>query len=317
MILVVSHPADDHAAGVLEVLNRIGHPAVLVDTAGFPASASLTQSFQNGSRTFKYSANGRETDLSACGVAWWRRPQPFILAAGLAPGAASFTYTECHEAVAGLWAALDLTWVNPPHLDELAHHKSYQLAVARTVGLPIPRTVITNDPAVAREFINEIGVSRTIYKTFLASEQCWRETRIMRPQELEMLDRVSLAPVIFQEYVRASADLRVTVLGEEMFVAAVTPAPGGYQVDYRMDLDGASFTPTELSPKTKKSIRALMKRLGLVYGAIDLRRTDSEDVFLEINPAGEFRFVEERSGLPITQAMANLLARLDTKSGVT
>ncbi len=317
MILIVSHPTDDHAAGVLEVLNRIGHPAVVVDTARFPSSASLTQAFHNGSRFFKYRADGRETDLGDCRVAWWRRPQPFTLQAGLAPDAASFAYTECHEAVAGLWAALDLQWVNPPHLDELAHHKSYQLAVARTVGLPIPRTVITNDPGVAREFINELGTNRTIYKTFLATEQCWRETRIMRPEELEMLDRVSLAPVIFQEYVPASADLRVTVVGDKMFVAAIKPAPAGYQVDYRMDLEGASFTPSSISAKTTKSIRALMKRLGLVYGAIDLRRTEDEDVFLEINPAGEFRFVEERSGLPITQAMAELLARLDKKSGVT
>ena len=53
-----------------------------------------------------------------------------------------------------------------------------------------------------------------------------------------------------------------------------------------------------------------MERLGLVYGAIDLRRTpEGEHVFLEINTAGEFLFVEERTGQPIARAVADWLAR--------
>jgi glutathione synthase/RimK-type ligase-like ATP-grasp enzyme len=153
-----------------------------------------------------------------------------------------------------------------------------------------------------------------VYKTFLASEQWWRETRVMRPDELNLLDSVRLAPVIFQEYVPAVADVRVTVVGERMFAAAIVPAPGGYQLDYRMDMDGASFEPTELPFETRQGIQALMERLGLVFGAVDLRRTPEDRyVFLEVNPAGEWHFVEERTGQPITQAVAELLAELDKR----
>jgi hypothetical protein len=46
-------------------------------------------------------------------------------------------------------------------------------------------------------------------------------------------------------------------------------------------------------------LRALMRRLGLVYGAIDLRLTeDGRYVFLEINPAGQFLYVEQQTGQP-------------------
>jgi biotin carboxylase len=49
-----------------------------------------------------------------------------------------------------------------------------------------------------------------------------------------------------------------------------------------------------------------------VYGAIDMRRTpDGEYYFLEVNPAGQWHFVEHRTGLQITKAMAGLLARYD------
>jgi glutathione synthase/RimK-type ligase-like ATP-grasp enzyme len=312
VILVISHPADDHAVGVLGALDHLGYPTVLLDTGRFPSEASLIQRFDGDRRYYEWSTDRRSVDLSACRAGWWRRPQPFTLQSGISPDVMSFTYSECHEAVAGLWAALDLNWVNPPELDEVAHHKPYQLAAATKVGLPVPRTIITNDPDVARGFIDALGPERTVYKTFLASERCWRETRVVRPDELELLDSVRLAPVIFQEYVPAIADVRVTVVGERMFAAAITPAPGGYELDYRMDMDGASFEPTELPVETQEAIHALMQRLGLVFGAVDLRRTpDDRYVFLEVNPAGEWRFVEERTDQPITYAVAELLAELD------
>ena len=51
-----------------------------------------------------------------------------------------------------------------------------------------------------------------------------------------------------------------------------------------------------------------MKSLGLVYGAIDMRRTaDDRYVFLEINPAGQWLFIEQHSRQPITAAVAELL----------
>jgi glutathione synthase/RimK-type ligase-like ATP-grasp enzyme len=106
----------------------------------------------------------------------------------------------------------------------------------------------------------------------------------------------------------------VTVVGERMFAAAILPAPDGYDLDYRMDMDGASIESAKLPVETQRGIHALMKRLGLVFGAVDLRRTpDDRYVFLELNPAGEWRFVEERTNQPITYAVAELLAELDQR----
>lgn len=315
MIVVVSHPADDHATGVLDALDRAGHAATLLDTARFPKEATLTQAFDTGAPRLRWTSSAGCVDLTQCGAAWWRRPQPYGLVDGLEPSAAGFTYSECHEAVSGLWALLDAHWVNPPERDERAHHKPWQLAEARAAGLPVPRTCITNHPEDARRFIEDIGVERTVYKTFLASENQWRETRILRPDELQHLELVRVAPVIFQEYVPAEADVRVTVIGDRMFAAAIRPRSDGYVVDYRMDMDGATFEATRLPVETQAGIRTLMRRLGLRYGAIDLRRTADAHVFLEINPAGEWRFVEERTGQPITQAMARYLMRLDVSKG--
>lgn len=312
MILVFSHPGDDHAKGVLCELARRGHPSILIDSSQFPAHASLNQSFSPAGVHLEYVEASRRVDLGKCRAAWWRRPLPHTLHDGLDPTMQSFTYTECHEAFAGALALLQVHWVNPPHMDERAHHKPLQLATALRVGLTVPRTLVTNDPDAAREFIAETESVGTIYKTFLATEKHWRETRILRVEEREMLDSVRLAPIIFQEYVAADADIRVTVVGDEMFAAAIRPNPDGYSVDYRMDMASATFEPTELPEHVVESLQALMRSLGIVYGAADLRRTtDGRYVFLEVNPAGEWRFVEERTAQPITAALASLLIKLD------
>jgi glutathione synthase/RimK-type ligase-like ATP-grasp enzyme len=292
----------------------MGHPAVMVDTSDFPARSSLIERFGEAGARFELTVGGRQVDLASCRAGWWRRPLPYTLHDGIAPDAASFTYTECNEAMAGMWASLDIAWVNQPELDERAHHKPYQLALATELGLPIPETLVTNDPSAAADFIERFGVDQTVYKTFVATEENWRETRVLKPGELELLDQVRLAPVIFQELVPAVADLRVTVVGEEMFCAAITAAPDGYQIDYRMEMEQARFEPAELPAEVEKGLRALMERLGLIYGAIDMRlRPDGKHVFLEVNPAGEWLFVEERTGQRITEAMAKLLAQIDAR----
>lgn len=252
--------------------------------------------------------------LKEVGAVWWRRPRPYTLDPGMDSTAVSFAYTECHEAVSGMWHTLDAAWVNPPAADEVAHHKPLQLACAQELGLPVPRTLVTNDPAEARDFVAEVGVGNTVCKTFVASEQHWRETRLVRPDEVGRLDGVRLAPVILQEFVQAEVDVRVTVTGDDLWVADIVPGADSYVVDYRMDMGAATFTPSHLPDKVAELLLLLMKRLDIVYGAIDLRRTaDGQYVFLEVNPAGEWLFVEERTALPICAAMADLLRRLDKR----
>jgi glutathione synthase/RimK-type ligase-like ATP-grasp enzyme len=274
----------------------------------------VTERFGTPKPTYELALNGDVIDLGACHAAWWRRPRPFTLHEGLAAGSEQLVYAECQEAISGLWPALDVTWVNRPELDEVAHHKPYQLAVAGEVGLAIPRTVITNDPVEARRFIHELGFERVVYKMFAASEAAWRETRVLRADELAQLSEVRLQPVIFQEFVPAECDVRVTAIGERLFATAIRTSPGGYQFDYRMELGSATMEPTQLPRDVYEKLRALMQRLGLVYGAIDLRRTsDGQHVFLEVNPAGEWLFVEQGGGQPITEAMAELLVELDRR----
>lgn len=318
MILIVSHPRDDHARAVCDVLDAMGAEVELFDLADYPRRASLAFDYAPGAPPrFVLRRAGRAADLTRCGAAWWRRPQPFELGDDVTePGERAFAYAECHEAVTGLWHALGAAWVNDPGRDEVASKKSFQLRVAAEAGLRVPSTLISNDPDAARAFVARTGAGRTVYKSFLATEQHWRETRVLRDDEVDLLDHLAVAPVIFQEFVPADVDLRVTVVGDEIFPAAIHSTRTRYPVDFRMELDEVGMEPAALPADVEAALRRLMVRLGLRYGAIDLRRTpEGAHVFFEVNPSGEWLFVAEKTGQPITRAVAELLAGLDGHGG--
>jgi len=311
VILVVSYPEDAHASRVIAALREAGRDVVLFDVSELPGRATLTFDYARPrSPRLTYGRDeGGDVDLRAASSVWWRRPQSAELSAIPDPDVRMFTANEWQEAINGLWQLLDARWVNDPVRDEVAARKALQLRVAAEEGLRVPSTLVTSDPDRARRFIETTGVGSTIFKTFSCTHQIWRETRLVTEADLDALDTVRAAPVIFQEYVPAEADLRITAVDGRLYAAAIRAGQTDYPVDFRMSLGQAPMDVFDLPADVGDRLRSLMRRLGLVYGAIDMRLTpDGEFVFLEVNTAGEFLFVEERTGLPITQALADCLA---------
>lgn len=314
MILIISHLADPHATTVKEHLARMGSDSILLDTARFPREVRLDITHASAQRSrMSLVLEGTPHDLAGVRCVWWRRPQPFGIPDEIVSGEdRSFAYGECHAAITGLWACLDAHWINNPERDEIAARKAYQLKVASGLGLRVPETLITNDPASAKGFIERQGAFGTIYKAFSATERAWRETRLLKDEERARLDSVRFAPVIFQEYIRADIDLRITIIGNQVFPAEIHSGPSGYPVDFRMSMHQATIRAHQLPESVTSKLRLFMASLGIVYGAIDMRLTpDGEYVFLEVNPAGQWLFVEEKTGQPITEALANYLSTAD------
>jgi glutathione synthase/RimK-type ligase-like ATP-grasp enzyme len=315
VILIISSPGDEHAAAVMAELDRHGARATLLDLSRFPLAMRLEIGYRSGSLPRYQLAEGDRPPLNLDkeAVVWWRRPQAFSIPSVIRREThRGFAYNEASEAFAGLWQAIDAFWVNHPSRDDAAGRKVYQLRVAQEVNLRIPETLITNDPNAARQFLARQQGRRTVFKAFSATAAEWRETRVVTDQELAVLDNVRHAPVIFQGYIPAGVDLRVTVVGDEIFPAAIATAASSYEFDFRMDMMRVPVTAAQLPADVEAGVRALMRRLGLVYGAIDMRVTpQGEHVFLEINPAGQWLFIEARTGQPITATLARLLAEND------
>ncbi len=319
MILVISWEGDEHAQAVMGELARLHAACYLLDLSRFPQDLQLAMHYRppNG-REFLLRSNGPEVlSFAEVRAIWWRRPRHFQIHREVSIAShQTFAYNELLEAFAGLWQSLDAKWVNHPTRDDVAARKAYQLRVAQEVGLTIPATLITSSPVEARDFVAKRGIGHVVYKAFSATEQAWRETRLLRQDELDLVDSVRFAPVIFQEYIQATVDLRVTIVGDEIFPAAIHSQESSYAIDFRMDMGSVRIEPSELPREVEDGLRALMSRLGLVYGAVDMRLTpDGRYVFLEINPAGQWLFIEQRTGQPISAALARHLWSRDKDPG--
>lgn len=312
-VLILAPATDEHALAVAGEVRRLGSRAEIVDQARFPEHASLAMTFDSGCacRSARIRVDGRWLDLDEVTGVWWRRPNwPRVAEDMAAPSHRAFALNETHEALGGLWHShtLDAVWVNDPAADERAGRKGYQLTRALRNGLELPVTLMTNDPDEARSFADSRGYRGIVFKSFASTDREWRETRLLTEEDLGLLHHVQHAPVIFQEYVPARYDLRVTIVGKRAFAAAIHSQQTAYPVDSRIDIGNAVIEPVDLPEDVAALLLQLCADLGLVYGAADLRLApDGRYVFLEINPAGQFRYIQQATGLPITEAVAAAL----------
>ena len=310
MILIVSFPDNQH---VEQVRKHLTVESIVVDTASFPVSLGLSAALSRERECLQLALpGGRDICLCQVGAVWYRRIRPYEFHGDLQDQTARlFAWSEANEALLGVWYSLNCFWMNPPTGDEVSQRKIRQLQVARQVGLAIPDTLVTNQPETARQFIEAHGVGNVIRKAFRNIAQAPRETHLLREEDLSLLETVRYAPVIFQRFVPADLDLRVTVVEGEIFAAAVS-SEEQYAADYRPGLASAKVVPYELPPAVAEKLLELMRIFGLQYGAIDFRVTpDGDHVFLEVNPVGEYLFISQRTGQPIPAAIAASLERHD------
>lgn len=312
MILIVSHPDDVHARAVIEEIAVAGGDARLLNLSDFPQAAQLTIAWEadgRAERAMRWPQGGEPLPFGDVGAVWWRRPQPMGLHPELTdPGYRDFAAGECAEAIGGLWHLLDAEWINPPIWDDRAHRKPLQLQAARACGLATPATCMTNDPDAAAAFVARHGAERLIYKGFAGTEADWRETRLLGRERADDLAAIRFAPVILQAFVPCRFDVRLTIVGKEMFAAAIHSQESAYPLDFRMDVLNTAITPVDIPDPVRAALAGLMGELRLVYGAADFRVTPEGDwIFLEINPAGQWLFVEDVTGQPIARALARRL----------
>lgn len=228
------------------------------------------------------------------------------------------------------------------HVQHIRHaeNKQLQLQVARELGLDTPRTLTTNDPDAARRFARscedamisscESGKSRSCESGKSRSSENRMITKMLssfaihengkelvvftnpvKPEDLADLSGLSLCPATFQEVVPKSLEIRATVVGERVMSAALDSQVSARAThDWRRD--GlrmiADWQPYHLPLEVEEKLLRLMDHFSLNYGAIDIILTpDGRHVFIELNPSDEFFWLEESPGLPISEAIADLL----------
>ena len=242
--------------------------------------------------------------------AWFRRKS--LRHAGHDP-ATSFAAREIDAYLTGVWEAADWFWMNRPLAVARAEHKLLQLRQARRLGLGIPETLATNNPHAARGFAHShSAIAKTMAGGTVGIEGVGHAifTTAITPDDLAGDDEIAACPVLFQRRVATAFDVRVTVVAERVFPARIIlrdrmPADTDWRAadPARLRYDH-HVLPSDLEAKCVQLVAAM----GLSYGALDFIVTpEGEHVFLEINPSGQWGWIERALGLPITNAILDRL----------
>jgi hypothetical protein len=307
MVVITADPKDVHALAVAKRVYDLGEDCCILDPADFPTRCQMQIAYSGNACEFSIRYGGETIRSESVSGLWLRRFRSYEIDPAIVNDEIRrFVYEECREFFQG-WATTIPNVINSNIREFNALRKVYQLRVAQEVGLKIPRTSVGNDPEAVAGFCRP-GSSETVYKVLSGTSFGFFGTQSVTAEKLDRIEACKFAPTIFQERIRVAQNLRVTVVDDQVFAAEVQTHTSAAELDWRLDM-----TPTilsvELPADIRKKLLALQNRLGLRYGAIDLIRDDNDEyVFLEVNPGGQFLFVEIATGMPISVALANALS---------
>ncbi|MEV6404505.1 ATP-grasp ribosomal peptide maturase [Streptomyces bobili] len=309
-VMVVTEDGDVTADMVITHLNRRGVPVVRFNPADIGASLTVTARF--GSRPAPVSGqvrtSSRSADLEDVRAVYWRRPV-WPAFEYLPDPDARFSAAQVRYGLGGvLYALHDCLWVNHPLMNAAADYKPAQLALAQRLGFIVPPTLVTNDPNEARVFISEHGnvihkaLRWTPYQRDGIGLTAWTEP----VQDGELDDTVRVTPHLFQARVDKAADLRVLIVGQDVFAVRIDSG----LLDWRKDYNALTYGVVDLPDSLAETLLSYLGHLGLVSGSFDLAVDHDGDVhWLELNPNGQWGWLEERTGLEMAASFANLLTQ--------
>jgi MvdC family ATP-grasp ribosomal peptide maturase len=316
-VLLLTHSADFYTVElVAEALARKGARAFRLNTERFPAYVKLSSRLGNDRVAHLITDADTQISTEEVRAVWARKLWTPRMATDLDERFREMCVRESVAALEGFLDALrDARWVNDMQRERAAENKQRQLRIAVGAGLPIPRTLVTNDPAAARQFFEETG-GRMVAKLLrpltvsMNAASDFVYTSQVSAEDLADAETLRHSPMVFQELIPKARELRVAWVAGEAFTGALDASDTlRGQTDWRRAApEECRWQAAELPAEVSRGLRSLMSELGLAFGAIDLICTPAgEYVFLEVNPAGEWGMLERDLNLPIADAIAAAL----------
>ncbi|MFD4258162.1 ATP-grasp ribosomal peptide maturase [Streptomyces sp. NPDC058534] len=307
-VLVVTNLDDPTADMVISELHDRAVPVVRLDSGDFPHALSVAATITSNGVEGTLSTPSRTADLSTVRSLYYRRPSGFAFP-HLEEQDARFAVAQARYGLGGVLASLPgCRYVNHPHGIGNAEFKPSGLAAAASAGFLLPPTTITSDPDTARAFIKRHGP--VIYKPL--SAPLYRIDGVSSTVEVaevavdDIDEAVGGTAHLFQQRVDKVADVRVTVIGDQVFAVRIDSD----LLDWRTDYSRLSYSVVPLPHGITGSLYAYLSHFGLVFGAFDFAVDhQARWWFLECNPSGQWYWLEHETGLPMLTAMADLLER--------
>jgi glutathione synthase/RimK-type ligase-like ATP-grasp enzyme len=313
-VLLITNKSDITTDFIVKELKRKGVNFYRLNTEEIGQTIQLSFDFQAGRFFLFDQITLTQLDLLQFKSVFFRRPEVREHFNDLDNGETDFIRSELFFCLEGIYKILDNAfWLNKIDHIRKAENKIYQLLVAQEIGFKIPNSVITNIPEDALSFYMENNSECIIkpIRTGLISNK--ENEEIIFTSKVELDDknasRVQHCPVYLQRLIPKKADIRITVVGTKIFAAKIhSQGSDEAKVDWRKALKPLVYTAIELPTEICEKCFELVKRLQLNFGAIDMiLDLDDNFIFLEVNPNGQWAWLERQLNFLIAETITNIL----------
>ena len=298
MILILSHKTDYTSDIVVDKLNqrRIQYYRLNSDD------------FQNVNLVINFYQEIKE-EITSIWVRRFSLPQEIITSQE-----SNWLYQEYRAFIFNYIVSKKVRIMSDPYSIDKAENKSLQLSVAKDLGFNIPKTIITGNLEEIikfRKYVNNSILIKPIYMNQINLENTEFQifSNILKDSDLENYKNYTSFPSIFQEYIDKEYEIRVTVVGNKIFSAKVDSQSNPItKVDWRREK--MKFEKYELPAEIEHICFELLEKLNLSFGAIDLIKSKNGIYyFLEINPNGQWGWIQFDTDQPIAEAIIEWLEK--------
>jgi len=312
-------------APFLEACENIDVNIHICDPSRYPQEASICATQSDNGHMDGYidtvqihngSVKESRISLSSIDTAWYLRENyvenPYKIPTTINE---RFSENETRQALRAVFSTLECKWINKRESIEYVNsNKFYQQMIASRCGLLVPQTIISNNPESVQKFSDSNNgiLAKPIGYTKLDDEgrlalysECFSVEEVTSSHKA-----IRICPLYGQKYVDKLYEHRVMAIGSSILSCRIdSQASEKTKVDWRhYDLENTEHKYVELPEVVRKKLLSFMSMIDLRYGAIDLIETpDGNFVFLEINPSGQWGWINTLAGLPIPEAVAQML----------
>lgn len=312
-VLILAEERDPSADTMVPALEGRGVEVHRLSTEWFPAQLSLSARLRGGRWTGHLRTEHRTVYLEEIESIWYRSPKAYRFPAGLNTVEREHAKVEAKYGLGGVLMSLPVLWVNHPSRLADSAYKPAQLALAARCGLTVPDTLITNVADSVRAFAADGEAVTKMLGAISIVEGGVRKFAHTQPlgrSDLEDLRGIEHTAHQVQRWVSKQHEARMIVIGDEVTTVAIYAGSPAGHIDWRTDYDNLSYQLVEPPAAVIEGVRRLMAEMHLVYGALDfVIGPDATWTFLEINAGGQYGWLEDATGAPLTEQLADLLAK--------
>jgi len=313
-ILFITNENDVSSDAVLLELERRGNKVFRLNTEKLCCDFDVNLEFIGGNMLGSIWSDQQQLSLDTISGVFYRRPK---FDSGIDDLAIrEFVEKERNTFCNWLWTALsDNNWLNHPLSIRRAESKFDQLILAHKLGMTVPRTIVTNDPQKVLDFYDKVHghmIMKVLRQGFYVKDSSAFNiyATLVTSDIIKVINDIRSTPCIFQEYIDKEYELRITIVDSKIFACKIcSQMSDKTKNDWRRyDLANTPHLGVALPNTVANFCEKLLNIYGLRYGAIDMIvKPDGSYVFLELNPNGQWLWIENLTHMPITSAIADAL----------